>query len=169
LPFRLHRILLAAMLAWPASLAPALAHEFKARTIIINHPWSRATPAVAPSAGGYFTVINTGTEPDRLVSIASPLAERVEIHESSIVDGVARMRPLPHGIEIAAGETVELQPGKIHLMFIRPSAPLVEGERFDATLFFEKAGDVDVEFAVQGMGTRPANSESHEDHRTHAQ
>lgn len=157
------------MLAWPASLTSAAAHEFEIGDIVIDHPWSRATPAVAPSAGGYFTLTNNGTEPDRLVSITSPLAERVEIHESTVVDGVARMRPLPDGVEIAAGETVELQPGQIHLMFLRPSAPLVEGERFDATLSFEKAGDVEVEFMVQGMGARPTTAESHEDHGEHAQ
>ena len=39
-------------------------------------------------------------------------------------------------------------------MFIKPNAPLREGDRFAATLVFEKAGAIEVGFTVQGMGAR---------------
>lgn len=144
----------------------AFAHDYKVGDIKIDHPWSRATPMVAPVAGGYITVTNNGGEPDRLLGGSASLAERVEIHESTTTDGVARMRPLPDGLVIEPGATVELKPGGTHLMFVKPSKQLKEGERFKATLAFEKAGKVDVEFAVQGMGNQPATRQEHEGHGT---
>ncbi|QIB41569.1 copper chaperone PCu(A)C (plasmid) [Rhizobium oryzihabitans] len=58
-------------------------------------------PPVAPVLGGYVTIVNTGQESDRLVGGTTNIAERLEIHESSLVDGVAKMRPAKQGLEIA--------------------------------------------------------------------
>ncbi|RUV37010.1 copper chaperone PCu(A)C, partial [Mesorhizobium sp. M7A.F.Ca.MR.228.00.0.0] len=58
-----------------------LAHEFKVGDLEVGHPWSRATPAGAKVAGGYFTVTNNGSAPDRLVSISSDVSEKTELHE----------------------------------------------------------------------------------------
>ncbi|HEV7437925.1 MAG TPA: copper chaperone PCu(A)C [Pseudorhizobium sp.] len=73
--------------------------------------WPAKAPPVAPVLDDYLTIISAGTESDRLIGGSTPVAERLEIHESSIVDGIARMRPASDGIEIAPGATVELQPG----------------------------------------------------------
>ena len=61
---------------------------------------------------------------------------------------VMKMRQLPDGIEIPAGATVELKPGGLHVMFMKIKHPLAEGDTFKATLNFEKAGKVDVDFTV---------------------
>ncbi|HCJ72736.1 MAG TPA: hypothetical protein DHW67_14295, partial [Agrobacterium sp.] len=71
------RALSAAFLALAVSISPAVGHDFQARSITINHPWSRATPPVTPVAGGYLTLTNDGDMADRLVSISSPLSDRV--------------------------------------------------------------------------------------------
>ena len=158
------RDLSAAFLALAVSISPAAGHDFQAGSITIDHPWSRATPPIAPVAGGYLTLTNDGDIADRLVSISSPLSERVEIHASTVSDGVASMRPVQNGIEIGAGEKIELQPGRMHIMFLKPSRPLKDGERFAATLVFERAGAIDVEFAVQNMGARPESANEHDGH-----
>ena len=132
---------------------PSLAHEFKVGDLVIGHPWSRATPAGAKVAAGYLKITNNGTEADRLVAVSAEIAAKGEIHEMAVDDkGVMTMRPLADGVEIPAGETVELKPGSFHLMFMPLGQPAVEGERFKGTLTFEKAGTVDVEFAVESMG-----------------
>jgi copper(I)-binding protein len=127
------------------------AHEFKVGDIRIEHPWSRATPAGAKVAGGYFTLANNGSAPDRLLSISSDVSEMVELHEMSVKDGVMTMRPVAGGLEIPAGGKVALAPGGYHLMFIGLKRQPRQGEKFAATLTFEKAGAVSVEFAVEGM------------------
>ncbi|TPK75608.1 copper chaperone PCu(A)C [Mesorhizobium sp. B2-4-15] len=129
-----------------------LAHEFKAGDLEIEHPWSRATPAGAKVAGGYFTVVNKGGTPDRLLSISSDISEKAELHEMGVKDGVMTMRPVSGGLEIPAGGKVALAPGGYHLMFIGLKRQPKQGEKFAATLTFEKAGAVNVEFAVEGMG-----------------
>lgn len=138
------------------SVQAPTAHEFKAGSIEIGHPWSRATPGGASVAGGYLVLKNTGTAPDRLVAVASPAAGRVEIHEMAMKDGVMTMRPLPDGIVIPPGGTVELKPGSFHLMLVGLKQPLKEGEMVDGTLTFEKAGSVPVQFKVQGIAAGAA-------------
>ncbi|WP_421916242.1 copper chaperone PCu(A)C [Mesorhizobium sp.] len=129
-----------------------LAHEFKVGDLEIEHPWSRATPAGAKVAGGYFTVTNKGSAPDRLVSISSDVSDKAELHQMSVKDGVMTMRPVAEGLEIPAGGKVALAPGGYHLMFIGLKRQPKQGEKFAATLTFEKAGPVTVDFAVEGMG-----------------
>lgn len=130
----------------------ALAHEFKVGDIEIGHPWSRATPPGAQVAGGYLTITNHGGAPDRLLSIKSGIAAKAEVHEMGVKDGIMTMRPVEGGLEIPAGETVEFKPGAYHVMFMNLKNPPKQGEKFAATLTFEKAGSVDVEFAVEAMG-----------------
>lgn len=162
--FRSIKIAIAAMLAGAASLpTSAAAHDFKVGTLELQHPWSAKAPSVAPVLGGYVTIVNSGSEADRLLGGSTSVAERLEIHQSSIIDGVARMRPAKEGIDIPAGATVSLQPGGAHIMLINPRQRPDEGEKFKATLQFEKAGAVEVEFVVQ----KPKPASQPEDHSGH--
>src|SRR5205823_1353649 len=111
------------------AIGPASAHEYKAGSIEIKHPWSRATPKGSEVAGGFMTLINTGTEPDRLVGGSTASAGKFEIHESALEDGVMKMRPLPKGLEIKPGQTVELKPGSYHLMFVGLKEPFEKDKR----------------------------------------
>ncbi|MFG1299727.1 copper chaperone PCu(A)C [Xanthobacter sp. V3C-3] len=161
---RSRRALLAAAVACGALAAgAAVAHEFKAGSIEIDHPWSRATPGGATVAAGYLVLKNTGAAADRLVSATAPFAGRVEIHEMAIKDGVMTMRPLPAGVEIPAGASVALKPGGYHIMFLDLKSPLKEGTKVDGTLTFEKAGAVPVQFQVEGVGAS-SSSDGHKSH-----
>ncbi len=117
-----------------------------------NIPGRAPTPAGAKVAGGYFTVTNKGSAPDRLLSIVSDVSDKAELHEMGVKDGVMTMRPVSGGLEIPAGGKVALKPGAYHLMFMGLKRQPKQGEKFSATLTFEKAGSVTVEFAVEGMG-----------------
>jgi copper(I)-binding protein len=143
-------ILLAAVLAMAANAASA--HDYKAGSIQFEHPWARATPKGATIAGGYMKLVNTGATADRLIGGTNADSEKFEIHEMSMDNGVMKMRPLPNGIEIKPGETVELKPGGYHLMFVGLKHPLEKGKSVKGTLQFEKAGKVDVEYVVEGLG-----------------
>jgi copper(I)-binding protein len=149
-------ILFACMLSLTA--AAAAAQEFKAGPLEIDHPWSRATPKGAKVAAGYLTIKNTGTESDRLVSGTSPVAGKLEFHEISMDKGVAKMRPVAGGIEIKPGQTVELKPSSFHIMMTDLKQPIERGKPFNASLTFEKAGQVEVEFEVVAPGATPAAS-----------
>ena len=143
-------LLLAAVLA--LVMSPAFAHGYKVGSLDIQHPWSRATPKGATVAGGYLKITNTGTAPDRLVGGTNENSETCEIHEMKMEGDVMKMRPLPNGIEIKPGQTVEFTPGSNHLMFVGLKQPFEKGKRVKGTLQFEKAGKVDVEYVVEGIG-----------------
>jgi periplasmic copper chaperone A len=139
----------------------AFAHDYTVGSIHIEHPWSRATPKGANVAGGYLVIENKGTASDRLVGGSSEIAGRLQIHEMKMSGGTMTMRPLEGGIEIVPGQSVKFEPGGYHLMFLDLKAPPVEGKPFKGTLVFEKAGKVDVEFAVEGMGAMGGVPEHH--------
>src|SRR4029078_4940630 len=152
-------ILFAAALVLTAGSAAA--HEYKAGSIEIKHPWARATPKGSEVAGGYMKLINTGKEPDRLIGGSVPIAGKFEIHEMSMDGGVMKMRMQPKGIEIKPGRTVEFKPGSYHLMFVGLKEPFEKGKRGKGTLQCEKAGMVEVEYAVEAVGASPAMNHDH--------
>ena len=148
------------------ALSPgAYAYDYKVGAIEIEHPWSRAVPKGATVAAGYVTIRNAGTEPDRLMGGSSPVAGKFEVHEMSMDKGVMRMRPVTGGVEIRPGQTVELKPQSFHIMMTGLKQPIEKGKPFKGALVFEKAGAVEVEFAVEGVGATPAAA--HDMHNMH--
>jgi len=133
----------------------AFAADYKVGSIEIDQPWSRATPKGAKVAGGYLTIKNTGSAPDRLVGGTFAGAGSVSVHEMSMEGGVMKMREMGGGLEIKPGATVELRPGGNHLMLMDMSRSLDKGDRVKGTLVFEKAGTVDIEYAVEAPGATP--------------
>ena len=132
--------------------ASAVAHDYKLGALEIADPWARATPPSAPAGGGFLKITNTGSAPDRLVSVSSPAADLVQVHEMKMDGNVMRMRAVENGLEIPAGGSVMLAPGGFHLMMMGLKAPLKQGASVPVTLVFEKAGKIDVDLAVEAMG-----------------
>jgi copper(I)-binding protein len=86
----------------------------------------------------------------------------------AVNDGVMTMRPVEGGVAIPAGETVALQPGSYHIMFMGIAEPFTEGSRVPVVLTFEKAGDVAVELAVEKMGAKaPGGDKMDHDSMSH--
>jgi len=134
------------------------AEDITAGALKISGPWARATPKGAPVGGAYMTITNTGNVSDRLVGGASDVSSHFEIHEMSMDNGVMKMRPLEKGLEIQPGQAVEFKPGGYHVMFVGLKKPFEEGQHVKATLDFEKAGNVAVDFAVRGIGAQTGAS-----------
>lgn len=145
-------------------VAIATANDVKVGAIDIAHPRTRAMVPGAKVGGGYMNLTNTGSADDKLVSITSDRAAKTEVHQMSVNNGVMTMRPVAGGLVIPAGQTVELKPGGFHIMFMDVVQPFKQGETIKATLSFEKAGSVDVEFAVGGAGgANAAAKDGHSD------
>lgn len=169
------RFVLVASLVLPGHLP---AHDYGAADLTIAHPYARAVGAAARASAGYLTVRNDGAEPDRLIAIEADVP-RVELHTVETgADGVVRMVPLSEGLTIAPGETVVLAPGGAHVMFMGiDGAAFAAGEAVPATLVFERAGRVEVSFAVEDLsqdagGPDAAPAEPHHgshgmDHEAH--
>lgn len=130
------------------------AHEFKLGDLTIEHPWARATPPGAAVGGGYLVIENSGASADRLLSASAEICDHVEIHQMAVKDGVMTMTPLPEGVEVPAGGSIEFSPRAYHLMLMQLKQPLKQGEEFHGTLTFEKAGKIEVHFEVESIGSQ---------------
>ena len=130
----------------------AQAHDYKLGPLAIDHPWIARD---AEERDGRRRL----SEDHQYRHDARPphrrhaeVAKRFEIHEMSMDGGVMKMRELKDGLEIPPGATVELKPGSYHIMMMSLSRPLTKGEQVKGSLTFEKAGKVDIEFAVEAIG-----------------
>lgn len=126
----------------------------------ITGAWARAMLPGQPIGGAYLTIANTGNAADKLVGVSSPDAAKVEVHTMSMKDNVMVMRPVEGGLEIPAGQTVELKPGGYHMMFMGVKEAFTEGASVPVTLEFEKAGKVELKLPVKSA----AGGEDHSAH-----
>src|ERR1700682_5571140 len=150
----------AAMLSYFLAV-PVCAEEVKAGDLVITQAWSRATPGGAKIGGGYLTIENKGSAPDRLIGGSADVADKVQVHQMAMNNGVMTMRPLDNGLSIEPGKTVRLAPGGYHLMMLDLKSPLKQGDKVPVTLEFEKAGKVKLSLDVQSVGAQgPAGADN---------
>jgi periplasmic copper chaperone A len=140
----------------PSWAAPAGAPvmQYTIGALRISAPWMRATPKGAAVAAGYVTITNAGSAPDRLMRVSTDIAGIAQVHEMTMNGGVMTMREVAEPLEIKPGATLELKPGGYHVMFMRLAHGISEGDRVKASLVFEKAGSIDIEFAVGGVAAK---------------
>jgi periplasmic copper chaperone A len=134
------------------SAAPAAAADYDVGSMHISTPWARATPKGAAAGAGYMTITNKGTAPDTVSCVSDDASGQCQIHSMTMEGGVMKMRPVEGGLEIKPGETVTLQPGGYHIMFVNLKHALEQGQSVKATLKFEHAGTVDVEYPIVAIG-----------------
>ncbi len=130
-------------------IATGQAHGATLGNLVIEHPWSRETTAAADVGAGFMTITNNGAEDDRLVKATAGISGMVQLHNMKMENDVMTMFEMKEGIVIPAGQTVELKPKSLHVMFMNLKAHPKTGDAFKATLTFEKAGTVEIEFAVE--------------------
>jgi hypothetical protein len=110
----------------------------------ISQMYLRTTMAGMSNSAGYVIIANQGATVDRLLSVRSSIARKVEIHSMKIVDGVMQMRQVDAGLQIGVGEELALIPGSFHIMLMGLNTELATGSHHDMTLVFEKAGEITV-------------------------
>ncbi|MCM5679916.1 copper chaperone PCu(A)C [Schlegelella sp. S2-27] len=138
--------LLATSLA--AVVLPVAAHSYKVGDLHIGHPWARPTVAGQTAGGAFLKIENRGRAADKLLSARSDVAASTELHSMTMDGHVMRMREMDE-LPLPAGQTVELKPGGLHIMFTGLKAPLKTGDRVPLILKFERAGEVTVEVKVE--------------------
>jgi periplasmic copper chaperone A len=159
---RLTRAAGAALLALSA-LGVSQAHGGRAGDVEITHPFAVPTPAGAVNGAAYIaTLENTGKQPDRLLRVSTPIAQRAEIHTMAVdAGGVMRMREAAD-IALAPGAPVKMRPGDgFHFMLMGLKQPLKEGDSFPLTLEFERGGKTEVKVVVQVPKSRSGETLEH--------
>jgi len=126
--------------------------------LVVERVWARASTGATGAV--YLSISNHGTAPDRLLAVRTPMAEKAELHESKMENGVMKMRPLGP-ITIGPSQSAVLKPGADHVMLMGLKQPLKQGETFPLTLTFEKAGDIQVNVKIEGAGAMGADAMDH--------
>lgn len=137
----------ALLLAQFAARLPAQTAAARHGSLTISQAWSPATPPTATVAAVYFSINNAGSQADLLLALSSPIAARVELHESRDVRGVIEMRELS-SLPCPAGATVVSKPGGLHVMLIGLNQPLTAGTAFPLALRFRDAGNLTLRIPV---------------------
>ena len=152
---RVSRVLASAFAALAGQLLPAQlarAADVDVGSIHISQTWARATPKGAAAGAAYMTVTNKGAAPDRVSCVSDDASAQCQIHSMTMDNGVMQMRPVEGGLEIKPGETMTLKPGGFHIMLRDLKHPLEPGQSLKATLKFDHAGSVDVDYPIAAIG-----------------
>lgn len=134
----------AAVFVLPGALLPVFAHD----GLHIDNAYARFMPG-AMAGAAFMTIENHMTEDDRLISAASDIAEKVELHTHIHgTDGTMQMVHVPEGFVIPAQGIYELKRGGDHVMFMGLKEVPADGTTVHVTLTFEKAGVMEIDVPV---------------------
>lgn len=115
--------------------------------------WLRLPPMPMPMLAGFGKIENPCTVAVAVTAAHSPAFGSVELHQTTVVDGVSRMRPVPE-LRIPAGGSAELRPGGLHLMLMRPVSPLQQGDRARVELELSDGRRIGADFEVRAASAR---------------
>lgn len=125
--------------------APALADG----TIMIKDAYARSAGAMAKAGAAFMIIENHAHAEDRLISVSSDAAARVELHtHKDMGDGVMKMMEVEEGFAIESHGKHMLKRGGDHVMFMGLAEPWAHGDVVSVTLIFEKAGEIVIEVPV---------------------
>ena len=139
---------------WAVSVVCALTvvAACSSRGIEMENAWARATPPGSSAAAVYADI--QSPQPDEIVSVTTPVATRVEMHQSTEHAGTMQMRPVS-SVALPAREVVKFESGGLHLMLIGLHAPLVAGESLPLTFTFRTSPPLTVAARIVAPGDEP--------------
>ncbi len=150
------KITAVAALAWCLLLAlpsiagqPSALQPARSASLIVTDAWIRAVPG-ADTAAAYMTLRNSSDQPVTVQSVQSAAAAHVMIHETSSQGGMSRMRPHAQ-LVIAAGTTVKLEPGGLHVMLQGLAQPLNAGQAVTLVVLLTDGTSVRTEARVRPL------------------
>ena len=109
-------------------------------TVDVQGGWVRQSVPGQSGTGAFMKLTApTGT---KLVGISTPAAGVAEVHEMKMEGDTMKMRELAGGLDLPAGQTVELKPGGYHVMMMDLKGALAKGATVPFTLKFEDAKGV---------------------------
>ncbi|MEC7611743.1 MAG: copper chaperone PCu(A)C [Pseudomonadota bacterium] len=116
-------------------------------TLIISDAWVRATPPGKMMTAGYASLENVSKDVITITGVSAEVAGHTSLHETRIERDRSTMRPVAK-LSIKAGERVSLKPGGLHIMLMKLSEPLTDGQSIDICLELENNDGLCSAFSV---------------------
>lgn len=123
-----------------AALITACAASALAQNVTVTDAWARPTVQGQKATGAFMKI--TAKDNAKLVGVSSPAAGVAEIHEMKMEKDVMKMAALSNGLDLPAGQAVELKPGGYHVMLMDLKAPLLKDTTVPVRLMFQDAKGV---------------------------
>ena len=121
----------------------------------VNGAWSRPV-AAGTNGAGYMSITNHAKTADVLKAVETPAAKKVEIHKTTMTNGIMSMKRQDAGLPIGPGETVVFGPGGNHLMLIGMTSATKAGDQIPLTLVFASGTRLKLNFLVGNGPTSAA-------------
>jgi len=132
--------MLAALMALSACGAPATNETNAVRQAEApSGPVVRLNPVPGRPAAGYFTLRIEGDK-GALISVSSPQAGRIEMHETMRDGNMTQMRPIPR-LPVRDGESLVFAPGGRHLMLFDLARTIEAGGGMTLIFRFERGAE----------------------------
>lgn len=116
--------------------------------LIVEDAHIRESIPGAPNSAAFMILKNVSEQDVVLTSVTSELARTTELHNHINDEGVMRMREVPE-IVVPSGQSVELKPGGLHVMFMGLATPLKQGEQGSFTLVDQSGREYPVQAPVK--------------------
>src|SRR5690242_20596907 len=147
--------LIATGLATAGLLAREAAAADPSAPLEISKAWAPAVGRSGADTPIYMTIVNRRAEPDDLLRVRCPVANFAEKRTTDYGEGAPAAREVK-SIPVPANETLTLKPGGYHLMLLKTTQALKEGEEFSCSLSFRKAGSQQLKVTVAAEGAQTA-------------
>jgi len=147
---RLPYLISTLVLCFFGTLSSALAGT-ASEAITVSDPYVRAMPPGQPTTAGFLGLTNNSGQDHAVVVAEAAIAKAVELHTHIMEDGMMHMRRVEK-IDLPAGQTVMLQPGGLHIMFIGLKMDLMPGDSATFTLIFEDGSEKRLNVPVRKPG-----------------
>jgi periplasmic copper chaperone A len=139
-----------------------------ASDVKIEGAWVRVAVEGQKGTGGFMKL--TAPSNMKLIAVASPVAGVGEVHEMKMQGDVMRMAELKGGLDLPAGQAVELKPSGFHIMLMDLKQPLKADSQIPVTLTFANAKgeqskvEIKVPVAMRAPGSAPGKDMSGHKH-----
>lgn len=117
-------------------------------SVWVEEPWILEPPGGTTSMAGYGVLHNPTDQAVVVAGVDSPAFERIQLHETRVENGQARMSAVD-SLTLPAGGRAVMHPGGLHLMLMAPETALRAGDQAEIRFRLADGGALKVTFPVR--------------------
>jgi copper(I)-binding protein len=117
----------------------------------VHDGWIRMLPGGMPMMAGFANIVNPCATPATVVKASSTTFAYTSLHETTLVNGISRMRPVPE-LRIAPGAAATLKAGGMHLMLMNPTAVMKAGTHVSIEFQLKDGRTIHGIFELRALG-----------------
>lgn len=126
-------------------------------SVVVEHAEIALPPKGAPMMSGYLVIRNGSEVTVAVEAVESDAFGSITIHNTTVEDGVARMRPAPLPLRIPGHSELQMKPGGMHLMIMEPRDGLEPGDTAGISVRLDDGRTIEADALLLPFGSRPSD------------